>query len=95
MSFSEKQNFEYVATDVARLEVDDQFLEIQNLTKVYPNGFQALNGIDLKMYSGQIFALLGHNGAGKSTTISILTGLLAKCEGEGRVFWKRSFQRYE
>ena len=44
------------------------------------------------MYSGQIFALLGHNGAGKSTTISILTGLLAKCEGEGRVFGKDLFR---
>ena len=38
------------------------------------------------MYNGQIFALLGHNGAGKSTTISMLTGLLSKTEGEGQIF---------
>ena len=53
---------------------------------MYPNGFQAVNGINLKMYNGQIFALLGHNGAGKSTTISMLTGLLSKTEGSARIF---------
>lgn len=38
------------------------------------------------MYNGQIFALLGHNGAGKSTTISMLTGLLTKSTGSARIF---------
>lgn len=38
------------------------------------------------MYNGQIFALLGHNGAGKSTTISMLTGLLTKTTGSARIF---------
>ena len=38
------------------------------------------------MYSGQIFALLGHNGAGKSTTISMLTGLLQATTGDATVF---------
>lgn len=53
---------------------------------MYENGFQAVNGINLKMYNGQIFALLGHNGAGKSTTISMLTGLLTKSTGSARIF---------
>lgn len=53
---------------------------------MYENGFQAVNGINLKMYNGQIFALLGHNGAGKSTTISMLTGLLTKTTGSARIF---------
>ena len=34
----------------------------------------AVNGLSLNMYDGQITALLGHNGAGRTTTISILTG---------------------
>lgn len=38
------------------------------------------------MYNGQIFALLGHNGAGKSTTISMLTGLLPKTTGSASIF---------
>jgi ATP-binding cassette subfamily A (ABC1) protein 3 len=40
----------------------------------------------MKMYSGQIFALLGQNGAGKSTTIGILTGLLMKSKGAATIF---------
>lgn len=54
---------------------------ISDLQKEYANGFKAVKGINLKMYNGQIFALLGHNGAGKSTTISMLTGLLGKTDG--------------
>ena len=53
---------------------------------MYPNGFEAVNGINLKMYSGQIFALLGQNGAGKSTMISMLTGLMGKTAGRARLF---------
>ena len=71
---------------MARLELQDQFLKISDLTKVYDNGFKAVNGINLKMYNGQIFALLGHNGAGKSTTISMLTGLLKPSTGNASVF---------
>ena len=81
--------------EVARLELDNQFLKIQDLTKVYPNGFQAVNGINLKMYNGQIFALLGHNGAGKSTTISMLTGLLSKSTGQGRIFDQDLFNQMD
>ena len=42
--------------------------------------------MNLKMYNGQIFALLGHNGAGKSTTISMLTGLLKPSAGNASVY---------
>jgi ATP-binding cassette subfamily A (ABC1) protein 3 len=50
-----------------------------------PN-FVAVNNIDLDMYSGQIFALLGHNGAGKSTTINMLTGLYPPTQGDALVY---------
>lgn len=86
LKYLEKENYEPVPPEIARLELENQYLKIQDLTKVYPNGFQAVNGINLKMYNGQIFALLGHNGAGKSTTISMLTGLLSKSTGQGRIF---------
>ena len=43
--------------------------------------FHAVQGINLRMYNGQIFALLGHNGAGKTTTISMLTGLIPPSMG--------------
>ena len=38
------------------------------------------------MYSGQIFALLGHNGAGKTTVISMLTGLIERSKGSARCY---------
>ena len=56
-------------------------LEIRNLSKTYPNGFQAVQNIDLDVASGDFFALLGANGAGKSTTIGMITTLLDKTCG--------------
>lgn len=41
----------------------------------------AVDNLSLKMYKGQITALLGHNGAGKTTTLSILTGLFPPTQG--------------
>lgn len=61
-------------------------LSIQQLSKVYNNGFQALNGIDLQVKEGDFFALLGPNGAGKSTTIGIICSLIKKTAGKVEVF---------
>jgi ABC-2 type transport system ATP-binding protein len=61
-------------------------LKIQNLTKQYDNGFQALKHIDLEVEEGDFFALLGPNGAGKSTTIGILCSLVRKTSGSVSIF---------
>lgn len=61
-------------------------LEIKNLTKVYSNGFSALKGISLKIKEGDFFALLGHNGAGKSTTINIVSSIIGKTSGKVKIF---------
>ena len=61
-------------------------LSVQNLTKTYPNGITALKGIDLTVKEGDFFALLGQNGAGKSTTISIICSLVNKTAGKVHVF---------
>ncbi|QYN59148.1 ABC transporter ATP-binding protein [Lactobacillus panisapium] len=55
-------------------------IETHNLTKNYGNR-PALNGVDLKIGKGQLIAFLGTNGAGKSTTINILAGLLKPTSG--------------
>ncbi|TVU88080.1 ABC transporter ATP-binding protein [Lactobacillus gasseri] len=55
-------------------------IETYNLTKKYGNKL-ALNKVDLKVDRGQLVAYLGTNGAGKSTTINILTGLLKPTSG--------------
>ena len=61
-------------------------LTIENLSKVYGDGFEALKGISLKVEQGDFFALLGPNGAGKSTTIGIICSLVAKTGGRVAVF---------
>jgi ABC-2 type transport system ATP-binding protein len=61
-------------------------LTIENLSKVYDNGFEALKGISLTVEQGDFFALLGPNGAGKSTTIGIICSLVAKSGGKVLVF---------
>ncbi|HTM63173.1 MAG TPA: ABC transporter ATP-binding protein [Gammaproteobacteria bacterium] len=61
-------------------------LSVKNLKKIYPNGLAALKGIDLDVEQGDFFALLGQNGAGKSTTISIICSLINKTSGSVSVF---------
>ncbi len=61
-------------------------LEIKGLTKSYKNGVKALHGIDLTVERGDFYALLGHNGAGKSTTIGIISSLVNKTSGTVKVF---------
>ena len=61
-------------------------LEIKNLIKTYATGVQAVKGIDLTVEQGDFYALLGHNGAGKSTTIGIISSLVNKTSGSVKVF---------
>jgi ABC-2 type transport system ATP-binding protein len=61
-------------------------LAVQQLTKTYKGGFQALKGIDLSVEEGDFFALLGPNGAGKSTVIGIVASLVNKTAGRVEIF---------
>lgn len=56
-------------------------LKTINLHKKY-NDFTALRSLNLEIQEGEIFALLGQNGAGKSTTINILLGLIQSTSGD-------------
>ena len=60
-------------------------IEASGLTKTYPPGVQALDGVDLRVSAGTIFGLLGPNGAGKSTTVRVLTTLTRPDAGSARV----------
>ena len=55
-------------------------LEIKDL-HVYYGGIHALDGIDLEISEGKIISLIGANGAGKSTTLKSIMGLVEKAEG--------------
>lgn len=57
-------------------------VSVQELSKVYADGFQALNRINLDIKQGEIFALLGPNGAGKTTLISIICGIVNPSSGK-------------
>ena len=56
-------------------------LNIEELSKTYPGGIEALKNISLKVESGDFYALLGPNGAGKSTAIGIISSLVTKTSG--------------
>lgn len=60
----------------------EQAIEITGLSKVYENGFHALNDINLSIRKGEIFALLGPNGAGKTTLINIVCGICNPTQGQ-------------
>ena len=55
---------------------------IDNLSKVYDNGFEALKKVNLEIKKGEIIALLGPNGAGKTTLISIICGIVTPSSGK-------------
>ena len=57
-------------------------ITINNLSKVYDNGFEALKKINLDIKKGEIIALLGPNGAGKTTLISIICGIVTPSSGK-------------
>lgn len=59
----------------------DPILKIRGLSKGFP-GVQALSNVDFTLKRGEVHALMGENGAGKSTVIKVLTGVYAKDSGE-------------
>ncbi len=57
-------------------------LKIENLSKTYKGGKKAVDNLSLEVHEGDIFGFIGHNGAGKSTTIKSIVGILSFEEGE-------------
>ena len=62
--------------------MSDIEISINNLSKTYDNGFNALKTINLEIKKGEIFAMLGPNGAGKTTLISIVCGIVKPSSGK-------------
>lgn len=58
---------------------------LQNLSKTYSGGKQAVRQISLSLNQGEVFGFLGPNGAGKTTTVKLLNGMLTPSEGNCQV----------
>ena len=59
----------------------ETFIKIDNVSKSYAGGFQALKGVNLDIKRGEILALLGPNGAGKTTLINAICGVVIPNSG--------------
>eukprot|EP00897_Mesotaenium_endlicherianum_P001210 jgi/Mesen1/1116/ME000123S00292 len=83
---AEGLGLEAVASDLQAQELFARCVQIKHLHKAYTGlaGERrvAVDDLNLTLYEGQILALLGHNGAGKSTTIAMLTGLTPPTGGD-------------
>ncbi|MFJ8336013.1 ABC transporter ATP-binding protein [Streptomyces sp. NPDC094437] len=63
----------------------EHVIEVTGLRRVYGGGFEAVRGIDFRVRRGEVFALLGTNGAGKTSTVEVLEGLAPASAGRVRV----------
>ncbi|KAL9302465.1 ABC transporter A family member 1 [Arabidopsis thaliana] len=80
--------FESISLEMRQQELDGRCIQVRNLHKVYASrrgNCCAVNSLQLTLYENQILSLLGHNGAGKSTTISMLVGLLPPTSGDALI----------
>jgi len=64
--------------------LSDYTIETVNLTKKFA-GLVAVNALSLQIKKGEIFALVGPDGAGKTTTMRMLSAIMDPTEGEARV----------
>ncbi|MFD9221442.1 ABC transporter ATP-binding protein [Streptomyces sp. NPDC060064] len=67
------------------MTTDQYVIEAEGLRRTYSGGFEAVTGISFSVARGEIFALLGTNGAGKTSTVELLEGLAAPDSGTVRV----------
>jgi ABC-2 type transport system ATP-binding protein len=68
-----------------RTNEHEHVIEVTDLKRVYGGGFEAVRGITFDVSRGEVFALLGTNGAGKTSTVELLEGLAPPTEGRVRV----------
>ena len=70
-----------------------EILRMEDVTKIYDNGFVANKNVTFWLHESEILALVGENGAGKTTTLKLLSGILYPTSGEvlvnGFVPWER------
>jgi ABC-type multidrug transport system ATPase subunit len=81
--------FEEIDTQHQEMERNNQCVMVRDFVKTFQaHGLTtyAVQGLSLTLYEGEIFCLLGHNGAGKTTAINCLTGILTPSSGTASAF---------
>ena len=71
--------------------MSEYVLELKGITKIFP-GVKALNNVQFQLKPGEVHALMGENGAGKSTFIKVITGVHKAEEGEMYLFGKEAYE---
>jgi bicarbonate transport system ATP-binding protein len=69
------------ATKTSKNNRRQPFLLMDNVQKVYPNGFQALQNINLNVSAGEFICVIGHSGCGKSTLLNMISGFAHPSSG--------------
>ncbi|NGO76117.1 ABC transporter ATP-binding protein [Streptomyces sp. YC504] len=64
---------------------EERVIDVTDLRRTYAGGFEAVRGISFHVGKGELFALLGTNGAGKTSTVELLEGLAKPAAGQVRV----------
>lgn len=77
---------------IPNLNFSEVALEISNLSRSF-NHKKAVNNLNFSIQEGELFCLLGHNGAGKSTTINLLTGMLKPDNGGQISFFGMDYEK--
>ncbi|NGO12801.1 ABC transporter ATP-binding protein [Streptomyces sp. HC44] len=67
------------------METNERVIEVTDLRRVYGGEFEAVRGVTFAVGRGELFALLGTNGAGKTSTVELLEGLAPPAGGQVRV----------
>ncbi|MGW0931937.1 ABC transporter ATP-binding protein [Streptomyces sp. NPDC002644] len=67
------------------ISIQEQVIEVTGLRRVYRGGYEAVRGISFSVGRGEIFALLGTNGAGKTSTVELLEGMDRPAGGRVRI----------
>jgi phosphonate transport system ATP-binding protein len=64
---------------------DATLLEVKGLSKIYPNGYEALSDVNFEVRAGEFICVIGRSGAGKSTLLRCINGLISVTTGSVRI----------
>jgi len=86
-TYKNSQRYKFLQDSIESVENNLEVgIEIDKLHKIYSRANNhALKGLCVKFYKNEISAFLGHNGAGKSTTMHLLTGLYTPTSGTAKI----------